>query len=624
MMRIETVSPALLILVVAILICMGSYWQALGGPMVLDDYPNLHQYFTDTVNTESGKRGLLGRPLSFLTFDISYALFGDNIRAWKAVNLALHIACGLIIFVLVLQLYTVVVQRCTKSAVYFAAIVTSLWLLHPLHVSTVLYLVQRMAQLSAFFVLAGLLFYTISRMRELEGRQGILWLRAGFLSCVVLAVLSKENGILLPAFALLVETCFFKFSGGKTARNGLLVLFGVSLVIPYIAGIIYLFYFSDMLTQGYVGREFSLMERVLTQSRVIMLYLFQLMIPDYTNMTFFYDNIRISDNLVEPITTLLSIVSVLVLLLTGWLSSLRFPVLGFGIFFFFTAHLVESTILPLELMFEHRNYIASLGIIIAACAAADIIAKSVRIRKVLAAMAIAIMFVSLSLRAHTWSSETELYNFVYQQRPGSQRINAILAEELTRRKQYEQALTLLEHRNEAGPVLQKLYIKCKKNNVLSRADLNKGKDSITSPINDYVLSGIIALANLGIDEKCRFSIEEFTALLYKAANTTAKTMRDQQKIWIYYAHFLRKSDNYSAYLALERAYELYENNPVPLLLAAEWSLQDKRYQAATEYHDRAGRKGAKQLEYYGDIGDRLRSLNDSGRQDSVIRKRGDL
>ena len=52
------------------------------------------------------------------------------------------------------------------------ALASCLWLLHALHVSTVLYTVQRMAQLSALFVFAGLLVYSYGRQRQRRSGRG--------------------------------------------------------------------------------------------------------------------------------------------------------------------------------------------------------------------------------------------------------------------------------------------------------------------------------------------------------------------------------------------------------------------------------------------------------------------
>src|SRR5690606_23461665 len=93
--------------------------------------------------------------------------------------------------------------RCRTAALLGAA----LWLLHPLLVSTTLYIVQREAMLPATCVLAGLLFWLHGRERLVTGhlRSGLIWSVLGLGGFTMLGVLSKANGILLPCYALVIE-----------------------------------------------------------------------------------------------------------------------------------------------------------------------------------------------------------------------------------------------------------------------------------------------------------------------------------------------------------------------------------------------------------------------------------
>ena len=170
--------------------------------------------------------------------------------------------------------------------------------------------------------------------------------------------------ILLGFYVLLIECRLYGFvtsSGGQTRH--LYLTLGV-LNVPILLGILYVFvnyqiYFID----SYNTRSFNLFERVLTESRVLMDYIRLIIIPDVTRMGIFIDDIEISKSFIQPLTTLYSFITIsLISLLTcKWWN--RYPLFCFGIAWFFISHLLESTVISLEIYFLHRNYLASVGIL---------------------------------------------------------------------------------------------------------------------------------------------------------------------------------------------------------------------------------------------------------------------
>jgi len=188
------------------------YLPGLSGPLFFDDKPALTA--NELVKIDGGAfdewraaafsshSGLLRRPIAMLTFAANHALAGGfSPAALKAANLAIHFASAGLLYAFSLLLLRALGLGRTPAVQQLTALTAAgIWLLHPLHVSTVLYTVQRMAQLSTFFVLAGLLLFTRYRRRwaEVGATAGevlaaALWL----LLLTALAALSKENGILL-------------------------------------------------------------------------------------------------------------------------------------------------------------------------------------------------------------------------------------------------------------------------------------------------------------------------------------------------------------------------------------------------------------------------------------------
>ena len=118
----------------------------------------------------------------------------------------------------------------------------------------------------------------------------------------------------------------------------------------------------EAISAGYAGREFSLEERLLTQGRLLWRYLAWILLPNITDMGFQHDDIPISTGLFQPLTTLLSLIAWVVLLALSFVLRRRYPLLLLYVLFFLVGHSMESTILPLEMVYEHRNYLPSMPV----------------------------------------------------------------------------------------------------------------------------------------------------------------------------------------------------------------------------------------------------------------------
>lgn len=199
-----------------LLLTAALYYPGLGGPLLLDD----RQALEPLAAVESGEwgwrrfvfdneAGRFQRPISKLSFVADWALFGDDVRAFKRTNVALHLVCGLLVFELAICLAA---RRFSdpERAARIALFVAAAWLLTPIMVSTVLYVVQRMAQLAALFTFAGLLCYARGRgIAESHPARSTVLVALCFSVFWPLAIASKENGAVLPLLAALVELYFF-------------------------------------------------------------------------------------------------------------------------------------------------------------------------------------------------------------------------------------------------------------------------------------------------------------------------------------------------------------------------------------------------------------------------------
>jgi hypothetical protein len=385
MTKQSTATRTSLYFLLACLLAVIVYYPGLSGDYAFDDIHNLvtnprlemRELNLDTLQTASFSSGAgkLKRPVSMFTFALNRYFFGVNPWSYKVINLSIHLLTGLALYWLARLLVTSHRRLNDPSLpaaaeVWLPLAVCALWLVHPLNLTGVLYVVQRMTSLAALFTVLGLCFYLVGRRRLLEGRSGWPWIFGGLLGLGSLAVLSKENGILLPGYMLVIEMALFRFRGpdGRMDR-GVATFFGVFLLLPALLVVVLLMQ-SGYLLDGYSGRDFTLTERVMTQARVLLFYLKQVLAPSVSELGLYHDDIAISRGLLDPPATLYAVMAVTGLLALGFALLGKMPLAGLGILWFFCGHALESTILPLEIAHEHRNYLADFGIILALGAAA--------------------------------------------------------------------------------------------------------------------------------------------------------------------------------------------------------------------------------------------------------------
>ena len=362
-----------LIVLLAVVACVPLYWPGLYGSFIFDDLPNLgmlQQWLAGNVGWTTvvfeNLAGPLGRPLSMATFLADAAIWGMNPFGFKLVNVVLHAAIGVVIFILLGKI-TRRDRHLRDHAMLISAVITAIWLLHPLQVGTVLYIVQRMAMLSTLFMLLALLAYMTGREQIECGRhrRGALWLFVGVPLLTVLAALAKENGLLALALCGVLEWVYFRPAEGQR-RAASVRHFVIWLVLaPVVAGLLLLLLRPELLLADYGNRPFTLLERLLTQTRVLFDYSGKLLLPIGNQFSFMRDDYTISTGLFSPWTTAVSVAGWL--LIVGLALRLRtvLPAFTAGIGLFLVGHAMESSVFPLMMYFEHRNYLPAVGLFLA-------------------------------------------------------------------------------------------------------------------------------------------------------------------------------------------------------------------------------------------------------------------
>lgn len=595
------------------------FWPLTRGPWLLDDVKLLdgiaaiHAGGAAELFGPDWRAHLLlgadgtGRPLSMLTLSVN-ALFGDQPGVFKGLNLSLHLIAGSVLLLLVRTLSAPYWPA--RTAGLLALAVALCWTLHPLQISTVGYVVQRMTILSALLMLLGLWLYARLRSAELfHGRQPSAW--AYLLPLVLLpglAVLAKENGALLLPKLMLLELALFRLRGPPGRRRLLALYFGLVAAACVLAA---LWLWQDS-AGHFAGRAFDQSERLWTQARVVSMYVAQILLPQPGAMPFFYDALPPSTGWLHPPSTLAGLVFLASLIGLGFVLLRSRPLAGFGMVFFFVGHSMESTFLPLELAFEHRNYLPMFGLLLAV---GDLVLAAgpalARLRPALALGAVLLLAALSMQRAQVWSEAERIYLNGLSSPWPSERARAGLADLLFQRGRPDAAHALLAAGQSLGAVLQQAWIDCRLSGAVPAARFAAAHARIVPSPSEYDLNALIRVVNLHLDGYCRVEPGALGALLDALAAQVHAGTRQSALVWLYLGHLRHAEGELDAALAALDAAALAAN-PVPLLLGAEWLIDAGRLDEARQWYQRAraqplaGRLNAEAL--FEQVGARLQAL----------------
>ncbi|MGB5421487.1 MAG: tetratricopeptide repeat protein, partial [Desulfobacterales bacterium] len=305
--------------------------------------------------------------------------------------------------------------RKTQDAAFIALLASALWAVNPIQTQAVTYIVQRMATLAALFTIVGM--YCYLRARLTPDRK----ISVGFLlscaACFLLGMASKENAIMLPLCIALMEAVFFQDLGNPKIRKRILLIgvVGSSLLLG-IGIVVFLSGNPLAVLGGYEERAFTIIQRLLTQPRVLIFYISQIFYPIPGRLSIEHDLVA-STSLLCPWTTLPSILLVTGLLVGALLVVRKRPWLSFALLFFFLNHLMESSVIPLELVFEHRNYLPSMFLFVPVAAGFKWLLDLYRLRqptisRLLAAFGVCLLVATwwgTVIRNIDWKSEASLW-----------------------------------------------------------------------------------------------------------------------------------------------------------------------------------------------------------------------
>ena len=350
--------PFLLLCAAAIVL----YGHTLHVPLYLDDVFNIAQN-PPVLDLGLALKGIFARRgLSILTFALNYRLGGEDLLGYHLVNIGIHLATSVVVLLLLRRVFPLRPWMALFGALVFLS--------HPLQTQGVTYLVQRMTSLSAFFFLLAL--YLFVRAREILANGGNfkdrrqLFCYVGALVAGGLAILSKENAVVLP-LALLLFVRFFSPDAEPERRwRPILTYTAPFFVLPLLAGVIYFLLpiasGADLKSVGTSGLLSNLQGNsplyyLVTQFKVLWIYIRMLFLPYGLALDHAYP---VSRQLLT-MEALAGFLGLLGLIVLAWRWLPRQPAIACGILWFFLTLAIESSIIPLDPLFEHRLYLPMFG-----------------------------------------------------------------------------------------------------------------------------------------------------------------------------------------------------------------------------------------------------------------------
>ncbi|MGD8948222.1 MAG: tetratricopeptide repeat protein [Desulfobacterales bacterium] len=431
-------------LILVFMICL-AYMNTFQASWHLDDRPNivknsgLHitnlkiETLIRTFYTSPTRPGWIGkklyRPIPCLTFAVNWYFGKDDVFGYHLVNLIVHVLTAFFLFLTVFFLLKSpnIGNKVRGNEVIIAFLTAALWAMNPIQTQAVTYIVQRMASMAAMFYILSMLFYIMCRLSENSIKR--IFLLLGCFLAYLFALGSKENTIVLPAALVLIEILFFQnLSVPRTRRIWLRGSIAGGILLILMGALIFSSGYLVSIINGYHLRPFTLSERLLTEPRVVVFYLSQIFYAVPSRLSIEHD-VQMSTSLFQPWSTLPAILAIFLMIALGFLLIRKQPMVSLAILFFFLNHVIESSIIPLELIFEHRNYLPSMFLFLPiAYGIVSMIEhykqKNLALSRVLvifSALLLVCFGSSTHIRNMAWATEKSLWEDAIKKAPNSNR-----------------------------------------------------------------------------------------------------------------------------------------------------------------------------------------------------------
>lgn len=444
----QLITPLITLLVFLLVVPILTLWPSLNGPFLFDDIPNLDalgllqgeltsEHIADYLSSKSA--GPTGRPLSMLSFLLNDVSWPSDPYSFKYTNILVHVLNGLLLAWLIIKIADLCWPKPQKYQQTLALLIAAFWVLNPYQLSSVAYVVQRMALLSTLCVLGGLLFYVTGR-RYLSRDQnklgfGLIWV--SYILGAGIGSLCKENAALYVLLIPLFEWTLFSRQQPQKIKKATL---WATILIPAII-MVYILGKAFFEPHAYNWfRDFTLEERLLSQGRALGYYLWRYLIPGISYTGVYTDGFDKSIGLFSPPSTFIWLAAHALIIGLAITFSKRLPLLSLGVLFFYVAHSMEAGAIPLELFFEHRNYLPS-AILLLGILHFPHSKKTTLIISLLVATCASLQYI----QANYWGNERHLYAIMVTENPTSERAIITYASLQERQGKFTEALALLRN-----------------------------------------------------------------------------------------------------------------------------------------------------------------------------------
>ncbi|MBN2060022.1 MAG: tetratricopeptide repeat protein [Deltaproteobacteria bacterium] len=361
----------LMVLFFAVLVFL-IYSGSLEGPFLFDDEANIEtnpnirlNMFSREGLKNAGFGSLIStRPVANISFALNYFFHQFNVMGYHIVNVVIHILNGILLYFFIKATLNILLRKNNSPVnsestnppliAFFASLI---WLVHPIQTQSVAYIVQRMNSMAAMFYLLSLLLYIKARQTEGKGKKGVLF--TGVTLSGILAIGSKEIAATLPFFILLYEFYFFQGLDTSWLRRRIFLFIGIFFLLVSIVFIFMGAHPIERISSGYGWRDFTMAQRVLTEFRVVIFYISLLMFPHPSRLNLEHD-FNISNSFTDPVTTVLAMFMIIILAGAAVYKAKKNRLLSFAIIWFLGNLVIESSVIGLEIIFEHRTYLPSM------------------------------------------------------------------------------------------------------------------------------------------------------------------------------------------------------------------------------------------------------------------------
>ncbi len=428
-----------------------AYSNSLNGTWAMDDI---------VANKPVGMKDIhdfIGaRKIAYLTFLLNQQVAPFSPASFRVFNIFLHILNASLVYLLAYKTVFSMLNRpgeqagggpandktnvslTPKDKAFYAAFLSGvIFALHPININAVAYIVQRMALLSAFFVLSSLICYVYASNADKALKSLLLYALSGF--SLAMGILSKENAVAAVPLIFLYDYVFLSGADRKAFRKRLFIIASIGIIVIGLASyfmelhrifadVARLFLNPNQVIEGQriwmaTDAYWTPLQHILTEFRVISRYIFLVFLPLPGLFVFDFWGYPVSRNIADPWTTLFSAVFIMFLFIFSIWKVRRLPFLSFGILWYFIAISLESFLaVGSDLYFEHRNYLPVSGLFVGIAGQVAVISKAAIKKNAVWATVAAFIIVLGSLtfvRNFVWRDSVTLWGDALKKNPSN-------------------------------------------------------------------------------------------------------------------------------------------------------------------------------------------------------------